>query len=54
MEVSSEQVKRFLLELIDTSTFPGKMAEFVVLVKKEVQSATVNTNNEKSKIEIVK
>lgn len=49
MEVSSEQVKRFLLELIDTSTFPGKIAEFVAMVKKEVQSATVNGNNEGTK-----
>lgn len=41
MIVSSQDVKQFLIELIDQANYPGKMIEFVFSVKQEVASADV-------------
>ena len=41
MIVSSENVKRFLLEVIEQAAFPGKMVEFVAAVKAEITNANV-------------
>lgn len=38
----SETVKRFLLDVIDQTNFPGKMSLFVVQVKELLNSATLN------------
>jgi hypothetical protein len=40
MILSSPDVKKFLLEVIDQAAFPGRHAEFVASVKAEVASAT--------------
>ena len=41
MIVSSQDVKQFLLDLIDQASYPGKMIEFVVAVKQEIAAADV-------------
>ena len=41
MLVSSRDVQQFLLEVILNTNFPGKMAEFVVMVKNEITAAEV-------------
>lgn len=42
MIVSSENVKRFLLEVIEQAAFPGKMVEFVAAVKGEISAAEID------------
>ena len=41
MLISTPQVQKFLLELIDTATYPGKIVEFVSAVKQEVLCAQI-------------
>jgi flagellar assembly factor FliW len=41
MIVSTPDVKQFLIELIEHANYPGKLLEFVVAVKKEIQNCTV-------------
>ena len=45
MTVSTEQVKKFLLEVINQSSYPGHMSEFVSVVKKEVTEATIEAGD---------
>lgn len=37
----NETVKKFLLDVIDQTSFPGKMSEFVVSVKNLLSSSTI-------------
>lgn len=41
MQVSSEAMKRFLLELVRQGSFPGHMSEFITAAKAEIASAAV-------------
>lgn len=41
MVVSSPQVQKFLLELIESASYPGKIVEFVSAVKQEVIAAKI-------------
>ena len=41
MKVSDEKVAKFLLEVLNQSSFPGHMVEFVAAVKAELAAATV-------------
>jgi hypothetical protein len=41
MVLSSEQVRRFLLDIINQGAYRGDSIEFVLSVKQEVESATV-------------
>lgn len=48
MTLSSQEVKKFLLEVIDQAAFPGRFAEFVAKVKAEVASAEIEKPKEAS------
>lgn len=37
----SKDIQKFLLELIDQTNFPGKLAEFVAHTKQQIQNATL-------------
>jgi len=41
MQISSVQVKQFLLELIDSNAYKGSSIEFVLAVKTEILSAEI-------------
>lgn len=43
MIISSEQVKKLLLELLNSAPFKGEHAEFISAVKREVSTATVES-----------
>lgn len=41
MLISSEKLKKLLLDLLNQAAFPGSMAEFIVEAKREVRDAEI-------------
>jgi hypothetical protein len=46
MIVSHENVKKFLLDVVRQSSFPGEIVEFVAAVKKELAAAEIEKPKE--------
>lgn len=42
MRIPSQQIQKFLLEVLNNSSFPGSMVEFVAEVKNMVSTAKTN------------